>query len=89
MALCLGLKSGDRIHIDMGGERMTLLVHENRHGRMKIVFEGPQSFCVLRDGLDGRPGESQPRVKPLLRAEREPEQPVRKRRSRFGMGGEE
>lgn len=50
--LALGTRIGDEIHIDHGGERLTIVVKESKkHGKLRVLLDGPRSFRVLRGKL--------------------------------------
>lgn len=89
--LVLSRRKDQRIVYTHCGVRFEIVVVDIRGDKVRLGIEAPPEVQINRAEVQERidAGGSFPRVKPLLRAEREPEQPVRKRRSRFGMGGEE
>jgi sRNA-binding carbon storage regulator CsrA len=47
--LCLTRKAFQEILISHGGERLRLIVRELKGQAVRLVFEGPESFEIIRD----------------------------------------
>lgn len=46
--LCLHVREDGIIVIDHRGEQLVVKVYRNRHGKLKLVFDGPESFAIMR-----------------------------------------
>ena len=57
--LALTRKNQQAVEVWHGGELLRLIVVESRSGSVKVAFDGPRSFVVLREGMprDTPPGD--------------------------------
>lgn len=47
--LILERKEGESLAIDHEGETLTVSIHETRDGKVRLGFEGPESFEIWRE----------------------------------------
>lgn len=47
--LILERKEGESLTIDHKGETLAVSIHETRDGKVRLSFEGPESFEIWRE----------------------------------------
>lgn len=50
--LTLGRKEGEKITIKHNGEKLEVIVTQAKNGRVRLSFDGPEEFQILRNELE-------------------------------------